>query len=95
MAVYVDDAENEFRPHPKRLYKLNHMIADSLDELHEMAMDLNLKPQWFQPTSFPHYDITIKNRRRAVAMGAIQLTQRELIKKIQELRTTEEYQNEK
>lgn len=91
MAVYVDNAEKEYRPYPKRLYKLNHMIADTVDELHAMARALGLKTAWFQPTSFPHYDVTIKNRERAIAMGAELLTERELVKKIQQLRKTAEY----
>lgn len=92
MAVYIDDAEKPYRSRTNRLYKLNHMIADTMDELQEMALkNLGLKMEWFQPGSFPHYDITIAKKKEAIKHGAIPLSQKELVRKIQELRKTEEY----
>ena len=65
--VYVDDARISWRG---RLWC--HMVADSLDELHEFALRLGLKRSWFQGTaSYPHYDVTLEMRSKAIALGAV------------------------
>lgn len=91
MSVYIDDMEKPYRNRPDRIYKLNHMIADSVDELHEMAQKIGLKSQWFQPKSFPHYDVTIAKKKEAIKLGAEAVSTRELIQKIKELRKSYEY----
>jgi hypothetical protein len=45
-----------------------------------------MRREWFQAKSTPHFDLTAAGRDAAVAMGAIELTNRELIAKIRELR---------
>jgi hypothetical protein len=54
-----------------------HMTADTLDELHAMARQLGLKPEWFQDGRFPHYDVSESKRKRAVQLGAIEETARQ------------------
>jgi hypothetical protein len=72
MAVYVDNARI-----PYRRMIMNHMIADTLDELHAMADAIGMKREWFQPTSFPHYDVCLMRKAKAVELGAIDVpTQR-------------------
>lgn len=66
MAVYVDDVRIAWR---QNLWC--HLVADSLDELHSFARELGLKRTWFQASaSYPHYDVTLKVRDRALELGA-------------------------
>ena len=64
--VYVDD---ELRPWRGKLWC--HLVADSLPELHDFARRLGLREAWFQTKSvYPHYDVTVSVRDRALIMGA-------------------------
>ena len=63
-----------------------HLIADSVEELIEFAESMGLRREWFQAKSTPHFDLTVDARATAVSMGAIELTNRQLIAKIRELR---------
>lgn len=74
MSVYVD---NMFIPY-KRM-KMCHMIADTPEELHEMARAIGMSRAWFQDKDIPHYDVSMSKRAMAVARGAIEVTPRELI----------------
>lgn len=82
MAVYVDN----LRDYGWRHGPSCHLIADSVEELMEFAVAMGLRREWFQPKSTPHFDLTADGRERAIAQGAIELTNRELIAKIRELR---------
>lgn len=78
MPVYVDDMYlypmGEFKRGP-RTYKMSHMIADSLDELHAMADTIGVNRRWFQDkASGAHYDITMTKRKVAIAAGAIPIS---------------------
>lgn len=73
MTVYVDNARN-----PYRGMLMCHMLADSEAELHAFAARLGLKRRWFQPLSWPHYDLSQSKRAEAVRLGAVPVTQREL-----------------
>lgn len=74
MAVYVDKAENRFG----RML-MCHMLADTVAELHQMADQIGLKRQWFQPLSRPHYDLSKTKRAEAIAAGAVELDRHELV----------------
>jgi hypothetical protein len=87
MAVYVDPMVD----HGKRIGRAGprwcHMIADSLDELHEMAARIGLKRGWFQPRSFPHYDLgTAGKRAGAVLCGAIECDRRVFVDHMRRIR---------
>ena len=75
MTVYVDEP----------LHKLGrmimcHMIATDRDELHEMAKKIGIRRAWFQSKGkYPHYDICKSKRAEAVALGAIEVSSRELV----------------
>ena len=71
MAVYVDGERNRFG----RMI-MCHMFADSLVDLHEMAQAIGMDREWFQPLSFPHYDVSLSRRAAAVAKGAIEVDRR-------------------
>jgi hypothetical protein len=82
MAVYVDN----LRDYGWRHGPSCHLIADSVDELMEFAVGMGLRREWFQSKSTPHFDLTAEGRSLAVEHGAIELSQRELVAKIRELR---------
>jgi len=49
------------------------MVADSIDELLDFAIDeMKLRREWFkyQEHSIPHFDLGVKNRIRAIELGA-------------------------
>ena len=71
MAVYLDGARN----HYGRMV-MCHMIADTPSELHQMAADIGMKQRWYQPLSFPHYDVSLSRRKLAVEQGAIECDRR-------------------
>lgn len=73
MTVYVDRAENAFGR-----MKMCHMVADTEEELHAMAEAIGMRREWFQPRSFPHYDVAKMRRDRAVELGAREITRRQL-----------------
>lgn len=56
-----------------------HLVADTLDELHAFAAKLGLKRAWFQPARYPHYDLNAGRREKAVKLGAVEVTSRELL----------------
>ena len=66
MTVYVDEEGIRWRGR-----EWCHLVADSLDELHAFAAKLGLRRSWFQSkTHYPHYDVTMAVRTRALALGA-------------------------
>lgn len=75
MAVYVDD----MRAHYGRMI-MCHMLADSSEELIEMAVRIGVSPRWLQNegTAHEHFDISIEKRRLAIQYGAREITRREV-----------------
>lgn len=57
-----------------------HMVSDtSLDELHAFAQQLDIPPRAFHGD---HYDVPQHIRDRAVESGAVGVTTRELVKRL-------------
>jgi len=74
MAVYVD------RPlwwHRGRLWA--HLVADDLQELHNMAEAVGIPWEWFHNGSMPHYDVTSPKREQAMAKGASPIGRRAMV----------------
>lgn len=71
MSVYVDPLR-PCMPSRKWPYTQScHLVADSLDALHELASRIGLKRAWFQDHPLlPHYDLTPWKRKEALAAGA-------------------------
>ncbi len=61
-----------------------HLIADTIDELHDFAQSIGLKRGWFQPESYPHYDLFRGKVKRALSKGAIILSPLTLGRKIRD-----------
>lgn len=82
MAVYVDSANLKYRN-----MVMCHMIADTLPELHDMAKKIGMKKEWFQKdASFPHYDVPLFRKKKALELGAIEVNRREIALKMREIR---------
>lgn len=71
MPVYIDDMNAE-----KDGMIFCHMLADTHEELMQMAALIGLKPAWLQHegTHKEHFDITIGKKRLALARGAQAIT---------------------
>lgn len=75
MAVFVDNERIAWRG---RMWC--HLVADTLAELHAFAGRLGLRREWFQGrASYPHYDITVTLRIRALRIGALQADRTQLL----------------
>ena len=88
MTVYVDDMYKTAMGSYGRM-KMSHMIADSVEELHKMADAIGMNRKWFQSppkASWPHYDISMSMRSKAISLGAKDITMRELVTIIQQTR---------
>lgn len=76
MPVYVDDGRR-----PLKAMLMCHMLADTTAELLAMADHIGVARRWIQSPGGPdeHFDIAQVSRAKAVAAGAIQITQREAV----------------
>lgn len=56
-----------------------HMTADTSEELLEMAEKIGLNPRWIQypGTWKEHFDVTASRRRKAVLLGAVEVSWRD------------------
>ena len=79
VTVYVDDMYlypmGEYRG-----MKMSHMMADTTEELLEMAHRCCVARKWIQNsgTFAEHFDISKSKRDIAVAHGAVQITMRQM-----------------
>lgn len=75
MPIYVDNAQVIWQGK-----KWCHLVADSIDELHEFAKRLGVERRWFhRHASYPHYDVTTEMRANALKLGAVAGTRQEII----------------
>ena len=70
MAVYVDRAKVPFKGK-----EWCHMMADTLEELHDFAKTVG----FHRSASYPHYDITLEMRILVIAYGAIDADRKTII----------------
>lgn len=73
--VYVDDMKAKYG----RMI-MCHMIADSKEELLEMADKIGVARKWIQKEGTPleHFDICLSKRTLAIEHGALAITWRQL-----------------
>lgn len=74
MTVYVDD----FRAPYGRMV-MSHMWSDDEDALHDMARRIGVARKWYQGD---HYDVCQSKRRQAIELGAVEISARELARKV-------------
>lgn len=79
--VYVDKQRNSFG----RMI-MCHMLADTVEELHEMAEKIGMKREWFQEKSTPHYDVSLSRRKLALENGAIEIDKEKVVELIRSYR---------
>jgi hypothetical protein len=79
MSVYVDDMNAPFRS-----MVMCHMIADTTEELLQMAATIGVPVKWIQKQGTPHehFDICLSKKRLAIQNGAKEITWEQLGKKI-------------
>ena len=73
-----------------------HMIADSPQELHEMADRIGVARRWFQvppKASFWHYDVSKGMRARAVDLGAIECDRNAFVSALQRIRASRVFES--
>lgn len=61
-----------------------HMVADTDQELHEMADKISVQRKWFQGPPkhlLPHYDICKSKKKLALSFGAQEMPDREIVVK--------------
>lgn len=75
MAIYVDNMRIKHKGK-----EWCHLMADSLEELHDFALTLGVKRCWFHKNaSYPHYDVTVEVRNRALIYGAVPAERKKII----------------
>lgn len=74
MAVYIDDYEAPFGR-----MKMCHMVADTTEELLDMVDKIGVHRKWIQhPGTYnEHFDICLSKKKKAVELGAKEITARE------------------
>ena len=73
MCVYVDNMRA-----PYRRMIMCHMLADTREELDQMADKIGVQRKWIQKagTVHEHYDICLSARAKAVSFGAKEIDMR-------------------
>jgi hypothetical protein len=73
--VYIDNFNAKFGR-----MTMCHMIADTTEELLEMADKIGVNRKWIQNpgTRLEHFDICLTKKKKAVELGAKEITWREM-----------------
>jgi Protein of unknown function (DUF4031) len=87
MAVYVDPLFACALSANWRWRQSCHMWGDNESELHAFASRIGLRREWYQgDKTLPHYDLTPGRRRKAVALGAVEVSRDVLVAEIRKRR---------
>jgi len=82
MRVYVDQPV-----HPLGRMLMCHMVADTLDELLDMADRIEVPHRYLQTGPVPHFDISKGRRKRALKAGAVEVCRRGMARRVRALRS--------
>jgi hypothetical protein len=74
VSVYVDPIAAWGGSKAFRWTRSCHLLADTVEELHAMALRIGMKREWFQNERLKHYDLTESKRRAAIAAGTIEVS---------------------
>jgi len=89
MTVYIDDMYKYPIGRFGRM-KMSHLMADTEQELHDMANRIGIARKWCQHEGLGqghvHYDIAMSKRKLAISYGAVPITLREMSAKAMEWR---------
>ena len=85
MAVYVDSMRA-----PLGRMVMCHMVADTLEELHQMAEKLGVRKYFQAHTKYPHYNICKSKRALAIEFGAVECDLRTALEKAKLLKAESE-----
>ncbi len=89
LTVYVDDWRQRATVRD-RTDRWSHLLADDPDELHAMAAALGIPPRGYQrhrrSAALNHYDVPEALRLRAIELGAVAVTWREMARLTREWR---------
>jgi len=89
LTVYVDDWRQRATVRD-RTDRWSHLLADEPAELHAMAAALGIPPRGYQrhrrSPALNHYDVPESLRLRAIALGAVPVTWREMARLTREWR---------
>jgi hypothetical protein len=79
MAVYIDNFNAKYG----RMI-MCHMIADTTDELLDMADKIGVQRKWIQDKDTPneHFDVALTSKAKGIAAGAIEINFREYAKRV-------------
>lgn len=75
MTVYIDKMNAKYRN-----MIMCHMLADTEQELVNMAKIIGVDPKWiqYQGTYKAHFDICLAKKEKALKLGAIEITHSQL-----------------
>jgi len=75
MTVYIDKMN---APYGRMI--MCHMLADTEEELYEMANKIGVNRKWVQyPSTYKmHFDICLAKKEKALSLGAVEISQGEL-----------------
>jgi len=73
--VYIDQMNASFGR-----MKMCHMMADTTDELLQMADKIGVQRKWLQypGTKHEHFDVCLSKKKKAIEFGAKEITRQEL-----------------
>ena len=82
MTVYIDRLFKRSPKNPQARkfgYLWCHLLADSIEELHDFAKELGLKKIYYQHKPLGHYDLTPNKQKLALKLGAQKISTREYL----------------